>query len=29
MKRFIAAWPEASPAHASYHARLVDGPRFA
>ena len=29
MKRFLASWPEASAAHASYHKRMVDGPRFA
>jgi hypothetical protein len=26
--RFLAAWPEGSPAHASYFRRIVDGPRF-
>ena len=29
MERFLASWPEGSAAHASYHNRLVDGPRFA
>jgi hypothetical protein len=29
MKRFLAGWPEGSAAHASYHKRMVDGPRFA
>ena len=29
MKRFLASWPEGSAAHASYHERMVDGPRFA
>ncbi len=29
MRRFLASWPESSPAHASYHRRMVDGPRFA
>ena len=29
MKRFHASWPEGSAAHASYHNRMVDGPRFA
>ena len=27
--RFTASWPEGSPAHASYHRRIVEGPRFA
>jgi hypothetical protein len=27
MKRFLASWPEGSPAHASYHRRMVEGPR--
>jgi len=26
--RFLAAWPEGSPAHASYFRRMVSGPRF-
>lgn len=26
--RFIERWPEGSPAHASYHARIVDGPDY-
>jgi hypothetical protein len=29
MQRFLASWPEGSAAHASYHDRMVDGPRFA
>jgi len=29
LERFLAAWPEGSPAHASYHRRIVDGPRHA
>jgi hypothetical protein len=29
MKRFLASWPEGTAAHASYHTRMVDGPRFA
>jgi hypothetical protein len=29
MKRFLDSWPEGSAAHASYHKRMVDGPRFA
>lgn len=29
MRRFLASWPESSTAHASYHKRMVDGPRFA
>jgi hypothetical protein len=29
MRRFLASWPESSAAHASYHTRMVDGPRFA
>jgi hypothetical protein len=28
-ERFLAAWPEGSPAHASYHRRILDGPRHA
>jgi hypothetical protein len=28
LARFLAAWPEGSPAHASYHRRIVEGPRF-
>jgi hypothetical protein len=27
-RRFLAAWPEGSPAHASYFRRIVEGPRF-
>ena len=27
--RFLASWPESSPAHASYYRRIVEGPRFA
>lgn len=27
--RFTASWPEGSAAHASYHRRIVEGPRFA
>jgi hypothetical protein len=27
MQRFAASWPEGSPAHASYHRRMVEGPR--
>ena len=26
--RFLASWPAGSPAHASYHRRIVEGPRF-
>ncbi len=26
--RFLASWPVGSPAHASYHRRIVEGPRF-
>lgn len=26
--RFVASWPEGSDAHASYHARIVHGPRY-
>jgi len=29
LARFLAAWPEGSPAHTSYHRRIVEGPRFA
>src|SRR3954468_8943515 len=29
LERFLAQWPEGSPAHASYHRRIVEGPRFA
>ncbi|HXS54390.1 MAG TPA: hypothetical protein VN782_17770 [Usitatibacter sp.] len=29
VERFLAAWPEGSPAHASYHRRIVEGPRHA
>jgi hypothetical protein len=28
VERFLAAWPEGSPAHASYHRRIVEGPRY-
>lgn len=28
IRRFLHDWPQGSPAHASYHARLVDGPAF-
>jgi len=28
VKRFLAAWPEGSPAHASYYDRISQGPRF-
>ncbi len=28
LARFLASWPEGTPAHASYHRRIVDGPRF-
>ncbi|MGZ5666348.1 MAG: metallophosphoesterase family protein [Usitatibacter sp.] len=28
VERFLASWPEGSPAHASYFRRIVDGPRF-
>ncbi len=28
-ERFLASWPAGSPAHASYHRRIVEGPRFA
>ena len=28
LARFLASWPEGSPAHASYYRRIVDGPRF-
>jgi len=27
-QRFLAAWPEGSPAHASYFRRIADGPRY-
>ena len=27
-ERFLASWPEGSPAHASYFRRIVEGPRF-
>jgi len=27
LERFTASWPEASPAHASYHRRITQGPR--
>ena len=29
LRRFLASWPEGSPAHASYHRRIAEGPRFA
>ena len=29
MERFLDSWPDGSAAHASYHKRMVDGPRFA
>ena len=28
LERFAAAWPEGSPAHASYYRRIAAGPRF-
>ena len=28
LARFLASWPAGSPAHASYHRRIVDGPCF-
>jgi hypothetical protein len=28
VRRFVASWPESSAAHASYHRRIVEGPRF-
>jgi hypothetical protein len=28
VERFLAAWPEGSPAHASYFHRIARGPRF-
>ncbi|HUQ29664.1 MAG TPA: metallophosphoesterase [Usitatibacter sp.] len=28
LRRFLASWPESSPAHTSYHRRIVEGPRF-
>ena len=28
MQRFLAAWPQGSPAHASYFRRIASGPRF-
>ncbi len=28
IERFLAAWPEGSPAHASYFRRIAEGPRF-
>jgi Calcineurin-like phosphoesterase superfamily domain len=27
-RRFLGDWPQGSPAHLSYHARLIDGPDF-
>lgn len=27
LERFVASWPEGSAAHASYHRRIVEGPR--
>jgi hypothetical protein len=29
LARFLASWPQGSAAHASYHRRIVEGPRFA
>jgi hypothetical protein len=29
LDRFLARWPESSPAHASYYRRIVDGPDYA
>jgi hypothetical protein len=29
LRRFLASWPEGTPAHASYYRRIVEGPRFA
>jgi hypothetical protein len=29
MRRFLAAWPAGSSAHASYHRRMLEGPRHA
>ncbi|MGE0063832.1 MAG: hypothetical protein AB7T86_17350, partial [Xanthobacteraceae bacterium] len=28
MARFLARWPEGSPAHVSYHARIASGPAY-
>lgn len=28
LKRFLARWPEGSPAHRSYYGRIVDGPSY-
>lgn len=28
LERFLASWPAGSAAHASYHRRIVEGPRF-
>jgi hypothetical protein len=28
LKRFLMRWPEGSPAHRSYHGRIVDGPNY-
>jgi hypothetical protein len=28
LKRFLARWPEGSPAHRSYYGRIVDGPHY-
>jgi hypothetical protein len=28
MRRFLESWPEGSAAHASYHRRIANGPRF-
>ena len=28
LNRFVARWPQGSPAHASYYARIVDGPDY-
>jgi hypothetical protein len=29
LDRFLARWPEGSPAHASYFRRIMDGPDYA
>jgi hypothetical protein len=29
LTRFLARWPQGSPAHASYYRRIVDGPDYA
>ena len=28
LDRFLERWPQGSPAHASYYARIVDGPDY-